>query len=387
MRNLSIAALLSILTTLTFAQQTTVSWQNQGKTRQYIQYVPASYTPSTAVPLVIAMHGLGDNMNNFSGIGMQQVADTANFIVVYPQGLKAFNPLLASFFGPDSITAWNSGAGALGMTLSPDVSDVEFINALIDTLSAHYSIDQSKIYATGFSMGAFMTNRLACELPRISKIASVAGTIGGLLSCDPGRSVPACHFHGTADPQVGYGTPEGASNNFLGLNVNDWVSFWAENNGCGAVSMSGALPNSANDGFTVEYLEYAGCDENSRVARYKVNGAEHVWLGPGNDISYTREIWKFFRGQSPTLVGIEEQALQSTMTLYPNPAVDRLFLSEPISDVQMVRIVGIDGRIISDAVTTNIDNGIDISGLDTGAYMLQLNTERGVLVRRFVKLE
>ena len=191
---------LALLTGITVhAQQTNQSWQNQDVTRRYIQYVPSVYNADNAVPLIIAMHGLGDNIANFSGVGFQQVADTANFIVVYPQGLKAFNPILASVFGPDSITAWNCDAGAFGLTLAPPVSDVEFINALIDTVSAHYNIDPDRIYATGFSMGGFMTNRLACELPRIKAIASVAGTIGGLLTCEPGRSVPACHFHGTAE--------------------------------------------------------------------------------------------------------------------------------------------------------------------------------------------
>lgn len=369
------------------AQQTTQSWENQGLTRQYIQYVPPVYNAANAVPLVIAMHGLGDNMNNFSGVGFQQVADTANFIVVYPQGLKAFNPILATVFGPDSITAWNCDAGAFGLTLAPPVSDVEFINALIDTVSANYNIDQSRIYATGFSMGGFMTNRLACELPRIKAIASVAGTIGGLLTCEPGRSVPACHFHGTTDTQVGYGLPEGTNDNLLGMNVNDWVDFWTTNNGCGAVTLEGALPNTANDGYTVEYIEYAGCNDNSRVVRYKVNGAQHVWLAPSNDIFYTREIWKFFLGASPMSVGIAEQELNSTAQVYPNPAKEVLSLSEQLSDVRSVRIIGADGRMVSEQAMSGNLSTIDISGIPTGLHVLQVITGRGVLTRSFVKAD
>ncbi|MCF8258824.1 MAG: T9SS type A sorting domain-containing protein [Flavobacteriales bacterium] len=387
MKHIYLSTLLCITALATTAQQTTESWENQGTIRQYIQYVPGSYNASNAVPLVIALHGMGDNMTNFSGIGMQLVADTANFIVVYPQALKAFNPQLVPFFGPDSITAWNSGAGAMGLTLSPDVSDVEFINALIDTLSVQFNIDQSRIYATGFSMGAFMTNRLACELPRIAAIASVAGTVGGLLDCQPGRSVPACHFHGTADTQVGYGTPDGAANNLMGLNVSDWITFWTGNNACGEVTLSGALPDMANDGYTVDYLEYAGCADNSRVVHYKVYGAEHVWLGPNEDIFYTREIWRFFLGLSPLSVGMEEQATLPDLSLYPNPANDLIFLSGGLAQAGMVSIVGADGRILLQTAASQAVHGIDISGLATGAYLLQVVTDRGVLTHRFMKMD
>jgi len=387
MRNTYIFIIASLLSLSAQAQQTTQEWENQGETRRYIQYVPSSYSASTAVPLVIAMHGLGDNIANFSGVGFQLVADTANFIVVYPQGLKAFNPVLASFFGPDSITAWNSGAGAFGLTLAPPVSDVDFINALIDTLSAHYNIDQNRIYATGFSMGGFLTNRLACELPRIAAIASVAGTVGGLLNCDPGRSVRVCHFHGTADTQVGYGMPDGDADNLLGMNVDDWVQFWATNNGCGAVTLQGTLPDVANDGYTVEYLEHAGCDDNSRVARYKVNGAQHVWLGPGNDVFYTTAIWNFFNDRSPLSVGISERELASAATVYPNPAKDVLHLSEPLMDARMVRIIGADGRTVSELPVSGPLNHIDISRLNTGMHVLQVFTARGTLHRSFVKMD
>jgi polyhydroxybutyrate depolymerase len=379
---------LALLTGITVhAQQTNQSWQNQDVTRRYIQYVPSVYNADNAVPLIIAMHGLGDNIANFSGVGFQQVADTANFIVVYPQGLKAFNPILASVFGPDSITARNCDAGAFGLTLAPPVSDVEFINALIDTVSAHYNIDPDRIYATGFSMGGFMTNRLACELPRIKAIASVAGTIGGLLTCEPGRSVPACHFHGTADTQVGYGMPDGDMDNLLGMNVSDWVDFWTTNNSCGAVTLEGALPDYANDGYTVEYLEHAGCANDSRVVRYKVNGAQHVWLSLANDVFYTTAIWEFFNGRSPVSVGIAERELASEATVYPNPARNELHLSEQFMDARMVRIIGADGRTVSVFPVTGALSRIDISALHSGMHVLQVFTEHGVLHRSFVKMD
>ena len=183
-----------VFVAFTQAQQTSKTMQFGGLTRQYLEYVPAIYNSSTPVPIVICLHGLGDNMNNFAGIGMNYVADTADFIVLTPQAIV--DPLA-------SATAWNSGASYMGYQLNSGVDDVGFINALIDSTMALYNIDTTRIYVTGFSMGGFMANRLACELgDRLAAIASVSGTIGTALNCTNPDPIPVCHFHGTTDSTV-----------------------------------------------------------------------------------------------------------------------------------------------------------------------------------------
>ncbi|MCF8461160.1 MAG: T9SS type A sorting domain-containing protein [Flavobacteriales bacterium] len=360
------------------AQQTTQNWDFDGTNRQYIQYVPSIYDGSEAVPLVIVLHGLGDNMGNMAQVGFRQVADTANFIVVTPEAL-----IDQMFTGS---TAWNSGAGVAGFSLNANVDDLGFINALIDTVSTHYNIDQSRVFATGFSMGAFMSNRLACELNnRIASIASVAGTIGGTLTCAPGQDVPVCHFHGTSDTQVGYGTAGGGvQDNSFGNNVVDWISFWNTNNGCGNVTLEGQFPNSANDGFTVDYVEYAGCDNNSRTVHYKVHGADHVWLGPSNDVFYTTEIWKFFLGLSPTNLvpaGIAENAI-ATIGIYPNPTSDILRIENTEAKILNVSVFNTAGQLVKEF--SSASNAIDVSNLETGVYQLMVATEKGLFSNSFV---
>ncbi|MCF8463990.1 MAG: T9SS type A sorting domain-containing protein [Flavobacteriales bacterium] len=362
-----------------FAQQTTHNWDFDGANRQYIQYVPSIYDGSESVPLVIVLHGLGDNMTNMSQVGFRQVADTANFIVVTPEAL-----IDQMFTGS---TAWNSGAGVAGFSLNADVDDVGFLNALIDTISDHYNIDQSRIFATGFSMGAFMSNRLACELShRIASIASVAGTIGGTLTCAPEQDVPVCHFHGTSDTQVGYGIAGGGvQDNSFGNNVVDWISFWNSNNGCGNVTLEGQFPNSANDGFTVDYVEYAGCDNNARTVHYKVHGANHVWLGPSNDVFYTTEIWKFFLGLSPTNLvpaGITENTI-ATIGIYPNPTSAVLRIENTEAKILNVSVFNTTGQLVKEF--SSASNAIDVSNLETGIYQIMVATEKGLFSNTFIK--
>ena len=319
-------------------------------------------------------------MNNFSQVGFHQVADTANIIVVTPEALV--DVLITGS------TAWNSGAGVAGISLNAGVDDVGFINALIDTISAHYNIDQNRVFATGFSMGGFMSNRLACELNnRIASIASVAGSVGGTLVCNPGQSIPVCHFHGTGDTQVGYGTVGGGvQNNNWGSNAPDWVSFWNTNNGCGTVTLEGQFPNLSGDGYSVEYVEYAGCTDDSRVVHYKVNNADHVWLfRPTNDISYTLEIWRFFLGMSPdNLVPASVTEPQiATIGVYPNPATNQLRIENLDSKILNISIFNTTGQLVKEFAAGS--QSLDVSDLHTGIYQIMIATEKGLFSNSFVK--
>lgn len=385
MKNIYLTALLVFIGLTAFAQETTQSWDYDGDTRQYIQYVPSIYDGSEAVPLVIALHGLGDNMNNFSGVGFQYVADTANFIVVYPEALEFVAPVIGSMGN-----AWNSGAGTFGIYPSADKDDVGFINAIMDTLSAHYNIDQSRIYLTGFSMGSFMSNRLACQLTdRVAAVAGVAGTIGDGYTCSPSRAIPMCHFHGTDDTNVGYGTDGGGSqDNGFGHSVIQWMDYWNTNNGCGSITLEGTFPNTANDGYTVDYVEYAGCTDNSRVVHYKVHGADHIWLPDnqsGNDIFYTIEIWKFFLGLSPdnlSPAGIVEAEI-SEIGVFPNPTTDVLTIENIDSKILNVSVFNSNGQLVKEFSSST--NKLDVSDLIPGVYQIMVATEKGLYSNSFVK--
>ena len=261
-------------------QAQTINETYDGEARSYLKYIPSSYNGSEAVPLLFALHGLGDNVANFSGVGFHQLADANNFIVVTPQALVAI------LFSVPIGTAWNSGAGvAVGpsvITLNDDVDDIGWLESIMDAMISQYNIDTDRIYSTGFSMGSFMSQRLACELnDRVAAIASVAGAIGNGLDCQPGRAVPMCHFHGTADGTVGY------TGNTYGTDAQVTVDFWRDNNGCDA------SPTSSTEGNITHY-EYNNCDAD--VEFFSAEGVDHTWLF--SPFNYTNEIWNFLSRQS-----------------------------------------------------------------------------------------
>ena len=118
------------------------TWAFGGLGREYYLYVPNSYDSTKPSPFVLVLHGLGDTISNFIGINMNLVADTGNFIFAVPQAIT--DPTFGA-------SAWNSGAGEYSIQLNPSVDDVGFLNAIIDSTSAYYNIDQTRLYCTGFS--------------------------------------------------------------------------------------------------------------------------------------------------------------------------------------------------------------------------------------------
>ena len=159
--------------------------------------LPAGRPTGERVPLVINLHGGGgDAKGQVVTAAMERIADEKGFAVAYPQGLG--RSLLGHTFG-----LWNAGK-CCGRSALDGVDDVGFIATLIDRLVSESGIDRARIYATGFSNGAMLSYRLACELSdKIAAIAPVAGQ-GMFKECAPKRVVPTLHLHGTADPCAPY---------------------------------------------------------------------------------------------------------------------------------------------------------------------------------------
>jgi polyhydroxybutyrate depolymerase len=350
-----------------FSQSVVKTLNIGGVQREYKLYVPASYNGSEKVPVVFCFHGLGDNMDNFENIGMTYVADTANFIVITPQA--AVDPLAG--------TAWNSGAGVNfgGFEYFPNsgVDDIGFITTMIDTTAANFNIDQRRIYACGFSMGGYMTNRLACELnSRIAAFAPVAATIGAGITCNPGRVLPLVTFHGTSDATVAY---DSAS---FGSSVPQLLNFWSLNNGCSTVD-STQLPDIANDGYTITKFVYGSCSPGSALEHYKVYGADHTWLGPNDDIFYTTEIWKFFmRFEHPDQsLGIDYQN-ESNFQLFPNPISNNQTIQLSIPRKQgTIQIMDLNGNLVLTSLLYDGKVEISSTSLNKGLYLVSFTDRFG----------
>ena len=163
--------------------------------REYMLYVPENHDGTTAWPLVINFHGLGSTyLKQINKSQMYKVADTADFLIAYPQGLLVETPE----FGLE--TGWHIPCIS---TASHD--DIHFITEMIDDLIANsdIAVDTNRIHATGMSFGAQMSYYIACKLS--DRIGSVGGIVGHMPyimidSCSPERQISVLHLLGTEDP-------------------------------------------------------------------------------------------------------------------------------------------------------------------------------------------
>jgi polyhydroxybutyrate depolymerase len=277
--------LLFISQSILYAQIQNGSFDFDGLTRNYMVYLPTNYTDSTNFPLVIHLHSGGwTAQQDMNYIKLNQVADTCGFIVVYPNAIGK---------------RWNSGGVPAP---DPDVDDVGFINALIDIMSNRYSIDLERIYACGYSRGGFMAYTLACQLGnRIAAIASVAGVLSTSVAtnCNPLRTIPVLHIHGTADTWV----PINGTSDIY--SADQTISYWTSLNDCVQVDTTTLPDLDPTDGCTVERTTYTVCSENCDVVYYKVINGGHTWPGAGppgysagkttQDFNASVEIWNFFK--------------------------------------------------------------------------------------------
>jgi len=369
--------LFTLLITITFiiniSAQTSKTMEFGGLTRKYLEYVPASYDGTEAFPIVLCLHGLGDNMNNFSGIGMNYIADTANFIVLTPEAVADPN------FG----TAWNSGASYAGIVLNQNIDDVGFLGALLDSTIANYNVSVNNIFVTGFSMGGFMTNRLACELnQRFKACASVSGTRGASFSGSPLSAIPFCHFHGTADGTVAY------VNNMYGNDAEELVDYWVNINNCNTTPVIDSIADVASDGKTVVHFTYPDGDDDTNVEFYKVIGGDHEWLStPTNDISYTIKIWEFFRKykNSHAATSVSNIEKKETLSIYPNPANSFINIKSNNDEIiNKIQIVSLSGKIINDNIVNETSITLNINELENGIYILKLYIKADCIVKKLI---
>ena len=284
----SLALLIVLLGALTFAivNRTNGRIISSGETRRYLLHVPENIDPSQPVPLVITIHGFAQWPANQANVSQwNPIADREGFIVVYPSGT-------------DFPKRWQ----AFPQQSKADSKDVVFISDLIDSLSAQYNIDPSRIYVNGLSNGGGMTFLLGCELAdRIAATGSVGGAFMlPMEECTPSRPVPLIAFHGTADPIVPFhGGPSGGFD-LPFPDIPEWMNARAALNGCSTIP--DPLPASGE----VSGIRYTGCLEDAEVVFYTIEGGGHTWpggnplpesiTGPTNqDISASETMWQFFQ--------------------------------------------------------------------------------------------
>jgi polyhydroxybutyrate depolymerase len=271
--------------------------------RKVLVHLPAGYDAAKTAPLVLAFHGGGGHaeyMADDTKYGLQKKADAAGFVVAFPNG---YSKLPGGKFA-----TWNAG-GCCGDALDRKSDDVGFARATVKAIQDRYSIDASRVFATGMSNGGMLSHRLACEAPDVFRaVASVAGT-DATASCTPSKPISVLHIHARDDTHVLFNGGAGAdafrdeSKVMSFVSVPETVSRWVQRNQCTA-TLQRTLDK---PGASCE--TYNACAGGTSVQVCVTETGGHSW--PGADsvrrgkpaasqaLDANDVIWRFFEQAPP----------------------------------------------------------------------------------------
>jgi len=127
-----------------------------GKLVPYRVFVPTSYSPQKKYPLVVLLHGAGGDETDF----------VEAYQKLWPKLAEERGYILASVSGRGPLTGYSKDSGG-----EQDILDV------MELVKSHYSVDASRIYLGGHSMGGGGTWRIGLAYPdRFAGLIPIAGT-------------------------------------------------------------------------------------------------------------------------------------------------------------------------------------------------------------------
>ena len=218
-----------------------------GSKRSYELFVPASYDGKKTFPLTFVFHGDGGTGAGIRGSFKLEAASEGGSILVYPDGANK---------------TWVID-DATGLK-----ADVAFIDAIAADLAKSHCTDSKRVFAVGFSKGAYFTNMLAC-LTKTKLRAVVSHSGGGPFGLDgsgttfdnkgnlvcPAAPVAALQIQGSADNTVPVSE---------GVKARD---YWRVTNGC-------QTPTKAYDPSPC--VTYEGCNAERPEVWCQVPGLGHT---------------------------------------------------------------------------------------------------------------
>lgn len=248
-----------------------------GQDRSYVLHIPPGVAELAPVPVVIIFHDATHTVSQMRSMtDFDDLADQNGIVLIYPRGVG---------------TAWNGG-GCCSIPVKDNVDDVKFVQQILSDLEPMITVDTNRIYAAGSGNGAIMAYRLACEMS--GTLAGIAAVGGPLFydQCQPENAVAVLHVHGLDDPIVPYVGGESIEGGLPTFPpVEQGISQWAQWNGC-------SESPDVNTSGSVTHTVYSGCQANTAVELYTIEGLEHAWPVPSGtgEASFpaTQTIWDFF---------------------------------------------------------------------------------------------
>lgn len=219
---------------------------------------------SEGAPLVIMLHGYGESASAFQQkTTFEQEANPLGYAVAYVTGASSPEDATSS-------VGWNSGIG-----ISSN-KDVEFLCALSNDLCKNYSLNSNRVFAVGFSNGAFMTHRLALEADdTFAAVVSVAGMMPeNIWAVKPNQcEVGILQITGEKDDVVPKNS-DGSAKYSKAPAIEEVMEYYVEKNGV-------ALSDTVSIGKKSTLEKYTSSSSNKQVWNIFIPDGRHSWPDEG----------------------------------------------------------------------------------------------------------
>ncbi len=212
----------------------------------WYEYVPKSYDKSQRVPLVVQLHGGGNDGKRWAELTIwHELAEKEGFIVIYPNSPE---------YG-----LWPC-----------EEEDINYLYDLIVCIKKKYSIDETRVYMQGMSNGDMMTLAFSMRYPEVlAGAAYITGPSSEEIIDDdrPTGALPILQMRGELDInwKLTREMVDVYENRYV---INDFNrKIWEDVNGT-----EGTVPQLAIDGKD-NYLYYKG--SKATIVNWEVQGMGH----------------------------------------------------------------------------------------------------------------
>jgi polyhydroxybutyrate depolymerase len=253
--------------------------EHEGRTRAFRLYLPDTLPDNAA--LIIAFHGYGGSARGIQRYaGLDDLADTEGFAVVYPQSTQ-------DTWGWN---CWNIGY----CDYEREVDDVAFARTVIDTVRADQGLGQ--IFVTGMSNGGDMSYRMACEASDlVDAVAPVTGCLMNWLAdaCTPAAPPPMLHIHGNADNTTMWDGDESYTAGGYRSTLES-IRFIADLHSAETYTTERITDATDESAYTIH--SWSTESGEVPVTLYEIDGGRHEWPTgrPDYDFDSAELMWSFF---------------------------------------------------------------------------------------------
>jgi len=259
---------------------------------------PLACAGNTASPRTLAVAGQERHFNLFAPDGVQRapLVITLHGHGQTAQQIEAMSGWNAVATAHGAVVAYPLSRGERWRIFGPHSPDVDFLRTLIDALTAEGLVDPARVFVNGYSGGAQMSWRFACQEPtRVVAAGFVAGAAPD--GCGLGDKPPVILFHGERDSSLPYKDGQRT------LDIPALGQAWAAREGCRPVATVEALDGPRQRDEGVRRHRWT-CDAAAPVELYSFRRGEHDWPGHARShgsrsVDATAVMWAFFEAHAP----------------------------------------------------------------------------------------